>query len=82
MRIKNFTIYLILTSFCISVSLRQNLFAQQEIWAKITAGATRQRIRLVAPGFIIPANCPEALLTMAKDIRQIMIDNLEILPLF
>lgn len=52
-------------------------YAQQEVWAKITAGATRSRIRLAVPDFIIPPNSPAGLISTTKEVRQIVIDDLE-----
>ncbi len=52
-------------------------YAQQEIWAKITAGATRSKIRLAVPAFLLPTNSPDDLNTVINNIRQIIIDDLE-----
>jgi TolB protein len=55
----------------------KSTYAQQEVWAKITAGATRQRIRLAVPNFMIPSNSPDGIISSSKEIRQITIDDLE-----
>jgi TolB protein len=68
---------LILYFFIISLVINKLAYGQQEIWAKITAGATRQRISLAIPNFALPVNCPNDLITKASDIRQITIDDLE-----
>ena len=65
--------FLIMNLLIFNFLILESACGQQEIWAKITAGATRQRIRLAVPDF----NCPEALRTLSKDLKQIMIDDLE-----
>lgn len=68
---------LILICLCASVPLWQKMYGQQEIWAKITAGATRQRIRLAVADFILPLNTAEGLISNTIEIRQVLIDDLE-----
>ncbi|MBS4015199.1 MAG: PD40 domain-containing protein, partial [Candidatus Latescibacteria bacterium] len=68
---------IILFILCVSVSLWQTSHAQTEIWAKITAGATRQRIRLAIADFLLPHDTAEGLASTSRDIRQIVIDDLE-----
>jgi TolB protein len=74
---KNSKSLIILFILCVLVSLWQTLHAQTEIWAKITAGATRQRIRLAVADFLLPLDTAEGLITTSGNIRQVMIDDLE-----
>ncbi|MCX7784737.1 MAG: Tol-Pal system beta propeller repeat protein TolB [candidate division WOR-3 bacterium] len=60
---------------CVS-SLWQILYAQQEIWAKITAGATRKKISIVIADFLLPSIAPELLSNVSKNIKQVISDDL------
>jgi len=53
-----------------------NSYAQQEIWAKITSGASRARVRLVMADFNFPANCPQNVKINAVNIKQTAYDDL------
>jgi len=72
-KIEKLLIYLVILSFLIG----ESIYGQEEIWARITAGATRQRISLAVAKFNAPTNSPEVLQTMAIDLRQVAIDDLE-----
>ncbi|MEO0091569.1 MAG: Tol-Pal system beta propeller repeat protein TolB [candidate division WOR-3 bacterium] len=67
---------ILITILAVFLSLSQTLFAQQEIWAKITAGATRKKISIVITDFLIPTNTPELLTTVSKNIKQVLSDDL------
>ncbi|MEO0083878.1 MAG: Tol-Pal system beta propeller repeat protein TolB [candidate division WOR-3 bacterium] len=56
--------------------LYKSVFAQEEIWAKITAGATRKKIRIVIPNFnlLTPA---DYLQQISSDIKNTVISDLE-----
>jgi TolB protein len=73
-KISKFTLYLLIFNLLIF----QSTFAQQEIWAKITSGATSARkVNVAIADFLLPPNCPIALSDVAKTVKQVTIDDLQ-----
>ncbi|MEO0072779.1 MAG: Tol-Pal system beta propeller repeat protein TolB [candidate division WOR-3 bacterium] len=58
-----------------TIGLNQ-LFSQQEIWAKITAGGIRQRIKLGIENFKVPAGQAELVLGHVSELQKIITDDL------
>ncbi|MEO0074863.1 MAG: Tol-Pal system beta propeller repeat protein TolB [candidate division WOR-3 bacterium] len=69
--------YFLVLLFLMLIFGWQKIKAQSEIWAKITAGATRQRIRLAIADFYTEVNTPQSLLDNILEIRNVIIDDLE-----
>lgn len=67
---------LFLTALILGQTLCSVLWAQQEIWAKITAGATRKKISIVIADFLLAPNASEIFVTLGKNIKQVIADDL------
>ncbi|MDW7988432.1 MAG: hypothetical protein RMJ65_07020, partial [candidate division WOR-3 bacterium] len=65
----------LISSILIGLSIN-SLYSQQEIWAKITSGGGRQRIKLGIENFKVPTNQADLLSEHIKEIQKVITADL------